>query len=54
MEYDLRACPAGGNIVSDDQIWKLTAFLSQMAKLPRSVDQEWKKGKNAAKSGNSD
>lgn len=46
--------PGWGNIVSDDQIWKLTAFLSRMGKLPPSVDQEWKKGKNAAKSGNSD
>lgn len=46
--------PGWGNIFSDDQIWKLTAFLSQMGSLPASVDQEWKKGKNAAKSGNSD
>jgi mono/diheme cytochrome c family protein len=43
--------PAWGNRLSDDQIWKLTAFLSQMGKLPPAVDQEWKKGKNAAGSG---
>jgi hypothetical protein len=46
--------PSWGNIVSDDEIWKLTAFLSQMGKLPPSVDQEWKKWKKAVKSGNSD
>ena len=46
--------PGWGNIFSDDQIWTLAAFLSQMGSLPPSVDQEWKKGKNAAKSGNSD
>jgi hypothetical protein len=34
--------------LSDDQTWKLTAFLSQMEKLPPSVDQEWKKGESAA------
>jgi len=32
----------------------LSAFLSQMGKFPPSIEQEWKKGKNAAKSGNSD
>jgi hypothetical protein len=36
------------------QLWKLTAFLSQMGKLPPSVDQEWRKSKSAAKEGNSD
>jgi thiosulfate dehydrogenase len=46
--------PGWENIVSDDQIWKLTAFLSRMGELPPSVDREWKKGKNATKGGNSD
>lgn len=44
----LTGMPAWGNLLSDDQIWKLTAFLSQMEKLPPSVDQEWKKGESAA------
>lgn len=46
--------PGWGNVFRDDQTWKLTAFLAQMGKLPPSVDQEWKKGKNTAESGNSD
>jgi hypothetical protein len=46
--------PGWGNNFSDDQLWKLTAFLSQMGKLPPSVDQEWRKSKSAAKEGNSD
>jgi mono/diheme cytochrome c family protein len=46
--------PGWGNVFSDDQIWKLSAFLSQMGKFPPSIEQEWKKGKNAAKIGNSD
>jgi hypothetical protein len=36
------------------QLWKLTAFLSQMGKLLPPIDQEWKNSKSAAKSGNSD
>ncbi len=44
--------PAWGNLFSDDQIWKVTAFLSQIEKLPPSLDQEWKKGESVAKSGN--
>lgn len=40
--------PAWGSSMSDDQIWKLTAFLAQMDKLPPGVDQEWKKGASAA------
>lgn len=40
----LTGMPAWGNLLSDDQIWQLTAFLSDMEKLPSSVDQEWKKG----------
>jgi hypothetical protein len=46
--------PGGGNNFSDDQLWKLTTFLSQMGKLSPSVDQEWKKGKSAAKDASSD
>lgn len=34
--------PGWGKLLSDAQIWQLTAFLSQMEKLPPSVDQEWK------------
>lgn len=40
--------PAWGNTLSDDQIWKLTAFLSQIDKLPASIDQEWKKVETTA------
>ena len=40
--------PAWGNTLSDDQIWKLTAFLSQIEKLPASIDQEWKKVETTA------
>jgi hypothetical protein len=43
-----------GNNFNDDQFWKLTTFLSQIGKLPPSVNQEWKKGKSAAKYANSD
>ena len=34
--------PAWGRTLNDDQIWKLTAFLAQMDKLPPAVDQQWK------------
>jgi mono/diheme cytochrome c family protein len=44
--------PAWGNRFSDDQIWGLATFLSQMDKLPASVDREWKKGAGIAKTGN--
>jgi hypothetical protein len=50
----LTGMPGCGNNFSDDELWKLTAFLSQMGKLPPSVEQEWKNSKSAAKSGNSD
>jgi thiosulfate dehydrogenase len=46
--------PGWGNNFSDDQLWKLTAFLSQIRNLPQSVDQEWKKIKSAAKDGKCD
>jgi mono/diheme cytochrome c family protein len=54
IKYGIRwtGMPAWRNLFSDDQIGKLTAFCSQMGKLPPSVDQEWKKGKSSAKSGN--
>lgn len=41
--------PAWGKLLSDDQIWQLTAFLSQMKKLPPSVDRQWKQAENTAK-----
>ena len=34
--------PGWENKLSDDDIWKVTTFLSQMTKLPPAVDQEWK------------
>lgn len=34
--------PAWGGLLSDEEIWKLTAFLKNMEKLPPSVDAEWK------------
>ncbi|MGH9453870.1 MAG: c-type cytochrome [Terriglobia bacterium] len=40
--------PAWGKLLSDDQIWQLTAFLSRIEKLPPSVDQEWKRAENTA------
>ena len=39
--------PAWGKTLKDGEIWKLTAFLAQMDKLPPAVDQEWKKGAGA-------
>jgi mono/diheme cytochrome c family protein len=39
----LTGMPAWGSLLSDDQIWKLTAFLAHMDSLPPSVEQEWKK-----------
>jgi mono/diheme cytochrome c family protein len=54
IKYGVRwtGMPAWGDRFSDDQIWGLATFLSQMDKLPASVDQEWKKGASAMKSGN--
>jgi mono/diheme cytochrome c family protein len=40
--------PAWGNNLTDDEIWKLTIFLSQMTKLPPPVEQEWKSESNRA------
>jgi mono/diheme cytochrome c family protein len=33
---------AWGKLLNDDQLWKVTTFLSHMDKLPPAVDQEWK------------
>jgi thiosulfate dehydrogenase len=33
--------PAWSNTLTDDQIWKVVAFLSRMEKLPPSVQKEW-------------
>lgn len=41
--------PAWGQVLSDDQIQQLTAFLSHMEKLPPSVDQKWKQAEHTAK-----
>ena len=38
----LTGMPAWGKLFSDDQLWKVTTFLSHMDKLPPAVDQEWK------------
>jgi mono/diheme cytochrome c family protein len=34
--------PAWGELLSDEEIWKLTAFLKNMEKLPPAVEAEWK------------
>jgi mono/diheme cytochrome c family protein len=44
------AMPAFGANLSDDDLWKLTMFLSKMDKLPPAVDAEWKKVPSAAAS----
>ncbi len=41
--------PAWGEILSDEQIWKLTAFLKNMEKLPPAVEAQWR-GSTAAPS----
>lgn len=33
--------PAWGNTLSDEEIWKLVTFLSQMGKLPPSAEPAW-------------
>lgn len=35
--------PSWGEILNDQQIWQVTAFLKNMEKLPPAVDAEWKK-----------
>jgi len=44
------AMPAFGSALSDDDLWKLTMFLSMMDKLPPAVEAEWKKVPSAAAS----
>lgn len=34
--------PAWGEILSDDEIWKITAFLKNMEKLPPAVEAQWR------------
>jgi thiosulfate dehydrogenase len=34
--------PAWGKTLTDDQIWKVTAFLTRLDKLPPAVQQYWK------------
>jgi mono/diheme cytochrome c family protein len=43
VKYGIRwtGMPAWGNTLSDDQIWKVVAFLSRMEKLPPLVQKEW-------------
>jgi mono/diheme cytochrome c family protein len=36
--------PAWDKMLTESDIWKLTAFLKRMDKLPPAVDAEWKKG----------
>jgi thiosulfate dehydrogenase len=38
----LTGMPAWGKLYSDDQLWKVTMFLSHMEKLPSAVEQEWR------------
>lgn len=35
--------PAWGKTTSDDDLWKVTAFLSRVDKLPPAVQEQWKK-----------
>jgi len=35
--------PAWGKTTSDDDLWKVTAFLSRIEKLPPAVQEQWKK-----------
>jgi mono/diheme cytochrome c family protein len=38
----LTGMPAWDKLLSDDQLWKVTTFLSHMEKLPPAVEQEWR------------
>ena len=38
----LSAMPGWDKTLTDDQIWKVVTFLSNMEKLPPSVEQDWK------------
>lgn len=44
----LTGMPAWDKLLSDDQLWKVTAFLSHMEKLPAAVEQEWRNPPPAA------
>ena len=44
----LTGMPAWGKLYSDDQLWKVTSFLSHMEKLPPAVEQEWRNPPPAA------
>jgi mono/diheme cytochrome c family protein len=44
------AMPAFGGTLSDDDLWKLTTFLSKMDKLPPAAEAEWKKVPSATAS----
>jgi len=44
----LSGMPAWGKLFNDDQLWKVTTFLSHMEKLPPAVDQEWRNPPPAA------
>jgi mono/diheme cytochrome c family protein len=44
------AMPAFGGTLSDDDLWKITTFLSVMDKLPPAAEAEWKKVPSAAAS----
>ncbi|HZT70531.1 MAG TPA: c-type cytochrome [Terriglobia bacterium] len=35
--------PAWGSVLSDQQIWTITTFLSHMEKLPPAAEEEWQK-----------
>lgn len=35
--------PAWKGLMTDDEMWKMTAFLSRIEKLPAAVQEEWKK-----------
>ncbi|HYG98730.1 MAG TPA: cytochrome c [Terriglobales bacterium] len=39
--------PAWGELLNDQQIWTLTAFMKSMEKLPPAVEAEWKKPSQA-------
>jgi len=38
----LTGMPAWGNLLSDQQLWQVTTFLSHMDKLPPPVSDQWK------------
>lgn len=45
IKYGIRntGMPAWKTLMSDTDIWKMTAFLSRIDKLPPAVQEEWKK-----------